>query len=233
MDESINVLIVHPRRVLREGLDFAVSHQQDMTQATSVASASEAIAMSSDLCPHVIIIDFGLPRRVGLAETHELHQAFPDAKILMMGATEQEADVLACIEAGAEGFFPEHGSLEDLLGSIRALAAGEILYSPRVVGVLVARIAKVARQQTRATPPLLAQLTRREREITRLIEQNLSNKEIAHRLHIETQTVKNHVHNILEKLQLSNRREAAQYAREHGLLQQGTGDRRRRATMPR
>jgi DNA-binding NarL/FixJ family response regulator len=170
------------------------------------------------LCPDVIIMDLALLGRDGLEEIRQLRETFSEVKILIMGLTEQESDILACIEAGAAGYLSQEASLEDLLKNIRAVAAGEALCAPKMVGFLFARIAEDARERERLQALGLTQLTCREREIVTLIEEGLSNKEIAVRLQIELQTVKNHVHNILEKLQLDNRREAAQHARKQGLL---------------
>jgi DNA-binding NarL/FixJ family response regulator len=156
--------------------------------------------------------------RDGLKEARQLHEASPHAKLLMMGLTELESDVLAYIEAGAAGYLQEEASLEELLKNIRAVAAGEAVCPPKVAGFLFSHIAGAARERERFKRLGLKHLTPRERQIIALIEQGLSNKQIATCLKIEIQTVKNHVHNILEKLQLENRREAARYAKERGLL---------------
>ena len=136
----------------------------------------------------------------------------------MMGLTELQSDVIGCIEAGAWGYLPQEASLEDLLNNIHAIAAGEALCSPKVAGVLFSRVAMVGRERELRQVLGLPNLTRRELEVIELIEEGLSNKEIAVRLDIEVQTVKNHIHNILDKLQLDGRKEAARFARERGLL---------------
>ncbi len=134
----------------------------------------------------------------------------------MIGLSESESDVIACIEAGAAGYLPQEASLEYLQQSIRAVAAGEAICSPKVAAQLFSRVAEAA--DVRELRGMLSNLTRREVEIIPLLEERLSNKEIAVQLQIEVQTVKNHIHNILEKLQLDGRREVARYAREWGLL---------------
>ncbi len=168
------------------------------------------------LHPDVILLQLG--EWQGLTEARLIRGTFPDAKILMMGLTELESTILACIEAGAAWYLPQEASLEQLLNNIQAVAVGEALCSPKVAGVLVSRIAEATRERELRRILGLPNLTRRELEIIALIEEGLSNKEIAVRLHIEVQTVKNHIHNILDKLQLNGRREAARYAREQGLL---------------
>ncbi|MFQ5881374.1 MAG: LuxR C-terminal-related transcriptional regulator [Candidatus Methylomirabilales bacterium] len=218
MEGIICVLIIHRNRLFREGLAFVLAQQQTMTVLGSVAEAGEVLGELERLHPDVIILDLCLPGRDGLGEARQIRGASPEVKILMVGLTELESDVLACIEAGAAGYLPQEASLEDLLNNIQAVAAGEALCSPKVASFLFSRIAEAARERERLRALGLAHLTRREREVIALIEEGLSNKEIAVRLQIEIQTVKNHVHNILDKLQLDGRREAARYARERGLL---------------
>jgi DNA-binding NarL/FixJ family response regulator len=136
----------------------------------------------------------------------------------MIGVPDAEADVLACIEVGgASGYLLQDTSLEALINNVRAIAIGEALCSPRIASLAFSRIAALARQRTGQNSGKLACLTGRESQIIALIESGLTNKEIALRLNIEVPTVKNHVHNILDKLQLAGRREVAKYARERGL----------------
>lgn len=170
------------------------------------------------MSPDVIILDVRLPGREGLGDTRLIREILPDVKIIVMSVTESESDVIACFEAGAAGFLPEEASLEDLLNNIQAVAKGEALCPPKVTGLLLSRVAEATRKRELREVLGLPNLTRRELEIISLIERGLSNKEIAVQLHIEIQTVKNHIHNILEKLHLDGRREAARYAREQGLL---------------
>jgi len=222
MAEAIRVVIIHRRRLFREGLAFALSQQPDLTVVGSVSEAYEIIGEFATLCPGVIVVDLALPERDGLGEVRQLRHATPaTSKVLMIGLTDLESDVLACLEAGASGYLAQEASLEELINSIRALAVGEVLCSPKVAGFLFSQIAEMARERERLQVMSLTHLTRREREVIALIEEGLSNKEIAVRLRIELQTVKNHVHNILDKLQLNSRREVARYAREQGLVRGG------------
>jgi DNA-binding NarL/FixJ family response regulator len=217
MGEAIRVVMIHRKRLWREGLTFVLSQQQNITVVGSVAKASEILEEIEGLCPEVILIDFSLPDRDGLGETRLIRKTWPGVKILMIGLSELESDVLACIEAGAAGYLPQEASLAELLNNIQAVAAGEAFCSPRVASFLFSRIEEGARARERLRAFGLVHLTRREREIVALIEEELSNKEIAVRLRVEIQTVKNHVHSVLEKLQLHSRREVAQYVREQGL----------------
>lgn len=218
MEDVIRVLIIHRNRLFREGLAFVLAQQQAIEVIRAVAEVSTVLEDLETLRPHVIVLDLCLPGRQGLAETRLIRGVFPEAKILMMGLTESESDALGCIEAGAAGYLPQEASLEDLLNNIQAVATGEALCPPKVTGLLFSRVADAGSKRELRQVLSLPNLTRRELEIITLIEKGLTNKEIAVQLQIEVQTVKNHIHNILDKLQLDGRREAARFAREQGLL---------------
>ncbi len=218
MQSAIRVAIIHRNRLFREGLAFVLSQQRGITVVTCGDGAGDALAEIGRLCPDVIILDFSQQGRDGLKEARQLREASPESRLLLMGLTESEADVLACIEAGAAGLLQREASLEELVQNIRAMAAGEALCSPKIIALLFSQIAEEAHARKRVQRSDLPHLTSRECQILALIEERCSNKEIAVRLEIEIQTVKNHVHNILEKLQLHSRREAASYARERGML---------------
>lgn len=214
----IRVLIIHRNRLFREGLAVVLAQQHTVSVVGSVAEAGEVKGELERLTPDVILLDLCPPGRDGIREARLMRGIFPKARILIMGLAELESDFLACVEAGASGCLPQEGSLEDLLKYIHAVAAGEAICSPKVAGVLISRVAEAARERELRHALGIPNLTRRELEITALIEEGLSNKEIAARLRIEVPTVKNHIHNILEKLQLNGRREVVRYARERGLL---------------
>ena len=218
MERPIRVLIIHRNRLFREGLAFVLAQQQNISVVGSFPGAGEVVGELERLTPDVIILDLCLPGREGLGEARQICGVLPKARILMMGLTELQSDVLACIEAGAKGYLPQEESLEDLLNNIQAVAAGEALCSPTIAALLLSRVAEAGREKQLRQVLGLPNLTRRELEIIALIEKGLSNKEIALRLQIEVQTAKNHIHNILEKLQLDGRREAARFAREQGLI---------------
>jgi two-component system nitrate/nitrite response regulator NarL len=217
MARAVKVAVIHRKRLIREGLIHLLSQQQGITVVASAAEAYAILGKITKVCPDVVILDLGLPERDGLGEVRQLCQAFPGIKILMMGLSELASDVLACAEAGAAGYLSQEASLEELYSNIWAVAQGEAICSPRVAGLLFCRIAADARHKERQLISGLIHLTPREREIIAFIEKGLSNKEIANHLHIELKTVKNHVSNILGKLQLDSRYEVARYAREQGI----------------
>ena len=218
MVSGVRSVIIHRNRLFREGLACVLAQQPNMMVAGVFASVSEMLQDAETLRPDVLVLDLHLPDREGLGEARLIKGLFPEIKILMTGLSGVESDVLACIEAGVAGYLVHEASLEDLLNNIQAVAAGEALCSPKVAGMLFSRIAEAGRERELRHVLGLPNLTRRELEIIALIEEGFSNKEIAAQLQIELQTVKNHIHNILDKLQLEGRREAARFARERGLL---------------
>ncbi len=216
MKEILRVLIIHGNRLFREGLAFVLTQQQNITVVATVAQAFEILEELEKLRPDVILLE--LDERDGLGDARLIRNAFSDAKIIMTGLTDLESTILACIEAGAAWYLPQEASLDDLRKNINAVAKGSPPCSPKIASILVSRIAEAATERELRQLLGIPNLTRRELEIIALIEEGLSNKEIAVRLYIEVQTVKNHIHNILDKLQLNGRREAARYARERGML---------------
>ncbi len=166
----------------------------------------------------VVLVDLELPERRGLTLAREARTRFPQCRVLMTGCGELESDVIACIEAGASGLVPRGTSLEALIDSLVAVAQGKAICSPEVIGLLFSRLRGHAEYRDGGGSGGLIRLTPRELEILELIDGGSSNKEIAKALGIRLQTVKNHVHNVLEKLDLQRRDQAARFARAHGLL---------------
>jgi DNA-binding NarL/FixJ family response regulator len=145
------------------------------------------------------------------AAVRDIESLTPASRVVALGVADVEADVLACAEAGVAGYVRREGSLEDLVVAVEGVARGEMLCSPELAGSLWRRVAVLSANQQVASN--VADLTRREREVVRLIDHDLSNKEIARQLGIGVATVKNHVHNLLDKLHVNTRAQAAACAR--------------------
>jgi len=207
----IRVAIVADIRLYREGLARVLERQPNISVVATAATSDGSLAPLLQLGPDVILIDKAMPD--SLAAMRRVAVAAPGAKVVSLsvregeGEGEDDRDVLASAEAGAIAYVPREASLEDLVAVIECAVRGEAVCSPRVAGALLRRIAALATDGRSDRVP--ARLTKREREIMGLIDEGLSNKEIAKRLRIEVATVKNHVHNILEKLQVHRRGEAA------------------------
>jgi two-component system nitrate/nitrite response regulator NarL len=199
----IPVLIVADIRPYREGLERALEEEGLIRIVGAAADSQEALALIDDLEPAIVLIDVALCG--GLGGVRAIVEAAPDVKVVALALLEAEADVIACAEAGASGYVARDGTLADVQAVIESVARGEALLSPQIAASLLKRIADLA--AARKATPAETRLTSREMEIVELIDQGLSNKEIAQRLSIAVPTVKNHVHSILEKLDLHRRAE--------------------------
>jgi DNA-binding NarL/FixJ family response regulator len=196
----LSLVLVAPVRLYREALANTLS-VPPFVVAASVATVSEALPVVEETQPHVVAID---PRDASLCDFHELRRLSPGTRIVAI-AISDDTDVLPYAEAGVCGYVSADASLNDLILVIHDAMKGEMRCSPRLAGSLLRRLWSLA-PVTSASPHTA--LTFREQEITALIGKGLSNKDIAVRLHIEVATVKNHVHHVLEKLQVHSRAEA-------------------------
>lgn len=207
---AVRVSIVDHTRLYREGLAQILTREPGMHVVSTAADLEEASIRFKSPPPDVVLFHMRLPESLNVLRTVAL--AAPAAKIVAIGIAETEEEVIACAEAGAAGYLSREGSYEDLMSTIRSVMEGETRCSPRIAATLLKRLATLALgQRSRGTT---VHLTLREWQIIRLVDRGLANKEIARHLSINVRTVKNHVHNILEKLQVHRRGEAAALVRE-------------------
>jgi two-component system nitrate/nitrite response regulator NarL len=203
------VLITSPIRLYREGLAHLIANQAGL----NVVGAQRALPLTQaevyTLRAHVIVLDIATPGSIDGARRLRLLDAAP--AIVTLGVTDTDEEVLACAEAGAVGYVTREGSVDELVVALYAAARGELICSPRIAGCLARRVAALSAGREIHREPW--RLSRRERQIALLLGEDLSNKEIAVRLTIEVSTVKNHVHNILNKLQVERRGDAARLVR--------------------
>lgn len=172
-------------------------------EVRTVADKDAAVSILHSFHPDVVLLNVTCP---DVLETFAAMRALvSDLQVIAMGVGESEQEILACAEAGVAGFLPRNATCDDLARTLTKVARGEAVCSQSVAGALLRRISNETHQQSLTTD----HLTPREREVLVLIEQGLSNKQIAQRLGIEVRTVKNHVHNLLEKLRVQRRGEAA------------------------
>ena len=218
MKKSINVFIADDNRLLREGLVSMLGEQKDIVVIGKASSGHVALEQIKKLRPDVALIDTGMPDKDGIEVTKALHQEAPEVRVIILGVIDLTEEIMACIEAGAAGYVLKEASFDFLVETIRSVHRGESFCSPGMTASLFSRIAELARERMPEMSKSSIKLTVRELEVVQLIAEGLSNKEIAQRLFIAPQTVKNHVHNILDKLQLHTRLEAVQYAHEKKLL---------------
>jgi two-component system nitrate/nitrite response regulator NarL len=205
----MRVAIITDIRLYREGLAEALARQREIDVVGTAADGRVGLERVQRLLPDVVLLDMAMLDSVATARA--LGAAAPGVKVVALAVPETEVHVLAIAEAGIAGYVPREGSIDDLVDTLRGVANGEIHCSPRIVAGLFRRVATLALERRPERTP--GRLTARELEIVELIDEGLSNKEIAHRLCIGLPTVKNHVHNVLEKLELGSRAEAAAWMR--------------------
>jgi two-component system nitrate/nitrite response regulator NarL len=199
------VIIVISVRLYREGLAQLLGQQEGFEVVGTASDGEAAAARLMEVEPDVALIEMAAPHVDVLIEA--LAKRRSRVPLVALGVSGSDSDLLACAERGAAGFVTSDASLEELTGTIRRAADGELVCSPRTAGTLLRRLGALAAE--RRPEALGTVLTRREREVAALMREDLSNKEIATRLCIEVATVKNHVHNVLDKLQVHRRSDAA------------------------
>jgi two-component system, NarL family, nitrate/nitrite response regulator NarL len=190
-------------RAYREALALMLDREAHLDVVGTSACTAEAAARIAALGPDVVLVDSSCPEALALVA--ELADRAVESRVVTIAARELDDEVLACVEAGVTAFVPVDGSLGDVLATLANVERGESVVSPRIATTLIRRVRALGDSFVHDGVPLTA----REREILRLIERGLSNKEIARRLSIEVSTVKNHVHHILGKLEVSRRTDAA------------------------
>lgn len=207
----IRVALVNAIRILSNVIAAVLENEPDIEivgRATAVDEALE-IAHRCD----VLVVSTLVPDDAAFQITQAVIQAGLPVKVLILGMAESREEILRYIEAGAAGYILQDDSVDDLLVKIRATYDGQALVSPEIAALLISRVAKLSQPPASVggQPDAMLSLTPREREILQLIGQGFSNQEIAVQLVIEVGTVKNHVHNLLEKLSVNSRRDAANF----------------------
>jgi two-component system nitrate/nitrite response regulator NarL len=201
----IRVFILSDVRLYREGLAHFLGESSGFEIVGTSGHGGSILGTIMELRPDVALLDLTVAD--GVAAARDLRRAAPELPVVALAVRELEREILAWAEAGIAGYVTRDGSLDDLVSTIETVARGEAVCSPRVVATLLRRLASLAAERPLA--PREVELTLRELQIVELIDDGLSNKEIARQLSIELPTVKNHVHHILRKLQVSRRGEAA------------------------
>jgi NarL family two-component system response regulator LiaR len=212
MAENIRILIVDDHLVVREGLRALIDAQPDMELVGEAADGVEAVQKARSLQPDVILLDLVMPRKGGLDAIGEIKEENPDMRILVLTSFAEDDKVFPAIKAGALGYLLKDSSAQELLQAVRDVYRGEPTMHPTIARKLMREL-----QRPPELPPTEDPLTEREVEVLKFVAQGLSNQEIADILVISERTVRTHVTNILGKLHLANRTQAALYALREGL----------------
>ncbi len=206
MEAPIRIAIIHRNRLFRESLASALSQDSAISLCCQISELEQIPRTWDGPCPDIGLVEMVEASKPFLMRINILKSECPGCRVIMLDVPECDKTVLACIEvAGVMGYMTEYGTLENLFQTIRSVMSGEALCPPRVANLLFSRVSELSRQMTLAQSQSTNGLTRREQAIVRAIEQGLSNKEIVVHLGIGVSTVKNHAHNILDKLHLHDR----------------------------
>jgi NarL family two-component system response regulator LiaR len=212
MTQTIRVLIADDHPIVRQGLGVVLAAQPDMELVAEATNGQEAVDLSHQTRPDVIIMDLKMPVKDGLTAIKEIDQLLPDSRILVLTSFPDDDSVFRAIKAGALGYLLKDSAPENLLNAIRVVYNGQSMLHPSIARKLVQEIKEPA-----DLPPAGEPLTPREMDVLQCLARGLSNREIAAELSVSTRTVTTHVRNILDKLHLANRTQAALYAREKGI----------------
>jgi len=210
----IRVLVADDHRLFRDGLRALLNSAEDLELVGEAGDGEEVVAQAAALQPDVILMDLQLPGINGVEATRRILHTQPRVNVLVLTMFEDTDTVLAAMRAGARGYILKDTDEEALLRSVRAVASGEALFGPGVAERLMRYLAEATPSAERAAFP---ELTDREREVLWLLAQGLSNQEVAGRMGISLKTARNHVSNILARLQVADRTEAVARARAAGL----------------
>ncbi|MBN1317427.1 MAG: response regulator transcription factor [Anaerolineales bacterium] len=215
MDKKIQILIVDDHAMVREGLRALITMRPDMEVLDEAADGDQAVEKALRLNPDVILMDLFMPNKDGLAAIKEIKKSDPDACILVLTSSAADKEVFLSLQAGAQGYLLKDSSSKDLVQAIRTVYSGEVSLQPNLAMKAIRELNKPPEE------PLQKKLTGREIEVLILMARGLSNLEIAESLFISERTVTTHVSNILGKLQVPNRTQAAMVAFHEGLVKTG------------
>jgi DNA-binding NarL/FixJ family response regulator len=215
--EPVRVLVVDDQELFRRGLTMLLAVEPGIEVIGEAGDGVEGTALAESAAPDVVLLDVRMPQRSGLEACLAIKEGVPTAKIIMLTVSDEEADLYEAVKSGASGYLLKDSSIEEVAQAVRVVADGQSLISPSMAIKLIDEFKQMSKPEKASGPGL--RLTERELDVLRLVAQGHSNKEIAARLYISENTVKNHVRNMLEKLQLHSRMEAVMYAVRENLLE--------------
>jgi len=216
MDDTVRVLIADDHPLFREGMRGRLDRVADITVVGEAASGDEAVQLAHKLKPHVVLMDIKMPGLNGIEATREILRASPRVGVLMLTMFEDDDSVFAAMRAGAKGYLLKDSGGEGVVYAIRAVTSGEAVFGP---GVAERIIGFFSVPRSAAPQRAFPELTGREEEVLSLVAQGKSNQEISRQLFVSLKTVRNHVSNILVKLQVADRAQAVIRARDAGIGQ--------------
>jgi DNA-binding NarL/FixJ family response regulator len=213
---DIRVLIVDDHTLFRRGIASLLQQQKGIEVVGEAKDGDEGIQLAQTLKPDVILMDVKMPKRDGIQATQAIREALPDVRIIMLTVSEEDDDLFSAVKAGATGYLLKNVEPDQLVKAIHLLVKGEAVIPHAMASKLLTEFGHIA--QTASPGPKLTPLTEREKDVLKLLSKGESNKEIGNALSISEHTVKIHLKNILKKLHMNNRIQAALYAYQQGLI---------------
>jgi len=221
--EPIRVLIADDHALFRRGLEMVLEEEDDIDLVGQASDGTEAVAVAGESLPDVVLMDIRMPKSNGIEACRATKEVAPSAKIVILTISDEEEDLFEAIRAGASGYLLKDIPLDEVAEAVRAVHGGQSLINPSMAGKLLTEFATLAKRDTEeeeeaqhVAPP---KLTDREMEVLKLVARGMNNRDIAKELFISENTVKNHVRNILEKLQIHSRMEAVMIAVRQKLIE--------------
>ena len=221
--DPIRALIVDDHALFRRGLEMVLAEEDDIELVGEASDGAEAVQKAGEALPDVVLMDIRMPRSSGIEACRAMKEAAPSAKIVMLTISDEEEDLFEAIRAGASGYLLKDIPLDEVAEVVRAVHDGQSLINPSMAAKLLTEFATLARRAETERPEQVPapKLTDREIEVLKFVARGMNNRDIAKELFISENTVKNHVRNILEKLQIHSRMEAVMIAVREKLIEFG------------
>lgn len=217
--DEIHVLVADAHSLFREAMRAVLDNEADIRVVAEAADGCQAVDLAERRQPHVALVSLDLPQVDGIHATETIRGRVPDCRVLVLTDEEDLGRLLEALEAGASGYLTKRCPLAQFIASTRAIHQGEMIVPPRMLGALLARLIAARREQDKAVRQL-SRLTPREREVLALLAEGADNEAIAGSLVISPETARTHVSNLMGKLEVHSRLQAAAFVREHGLLEE-------------
>ncbi|MCA9926068.1 MAG: response regulator transcription factor [Anaerolineales bacterium] len=216
--EKIRVLLADDHELFREGLANVLNAQPDFEVIGEASDGLEVLVKARKLKPNLILMDIGMPRSDGVEATKRIKEEMPEIVIVMLTIRNEDEKLFEAIQTGAQGYLLKNIRSRDLMTMLRGVVQGEAAITPALGGRMLEEFRRLRRQSPKVPEDDSISLTNREQDVLSLVAQGATDKEIATQLFISIYTVKSHMRNILSKLHLGHRYEAAQYALREGLI---------------